>query len=511
MQRQIKNIKVMDKNIAKGVNYDYILVLGLNCNQRLELEKVTIKRSISLIEKLYSYCEDRCFDIEDMFHALQGTYLTCKSFEYCLAHEYTASFINEVKFPELNVHEYRKEEQSFKEVAYQRIYRKLKFSHRDWTETELKDETGKVVEGELASFNQKKKDSYIGKCLNYIYSYDYNHTLSLIESSKPVISFSNERHGRFSYEHQVNEDLKIRICTNFCYGSASTFRVIITYKDIELLPYSIWVKYYYAGFSELLHCTRSYRVNRSNWDVCMAFVVDFVNSAIDDPARFIRKTVMQEVIGMMEGLRGIYKLGKDYLNKIMEMEPTGESEYVGVRQIRHCNIIERKNYSIYPNEMYLVYRIGKISGALRFLDSLKQLASICNEVDSYIEEIYAMNVSVYPEVSEAIPPIVEDVQRLEKKLKTEEKRLESLENRFEYLDNKLDKILSRCNGDEREKRKESFVKANPSYEKLPELISSQEESVNLIRRDMNTRNSFLIDLIRFKKLIEKYVELPEVA
>ena len=54
--------------------------------------------------------------------------------------------------------------------------------------------------------------------------------------------------------------------------------------------------------------------------------------------------------------------------------------------------------------MYLVYRIGKISGALRFLENLKHLSTICEDVNSYIDELISMNISIYPEITESIPP-----------------------------------------------------------------------------------------------------------
>lgn len=251
---------------------------------------------------------------------------------------------------------------------------------------------------------------------------------------------------------------------------------------------------------------------RSNWDVCMDFVVKFVNSAIDNPERFVKDVVMNEVYGMISGLREIYLLGKDYLNRLMKLEPTEETEYVGIRNIRHCNTIDKKYYSVYPSEMYLVYRIGKISGALRFLENLKQLSTICEEVNYYIDELISMNISIYPELTEAIPPIVTDVKNLERKLKNEEKQLKWFENRYEYLDNKLERLLSICaNYEDRENREKMFLKANPSYEKLKEQIRIQNNIVHQTQWDLSKRNEFLSDLKRFKLLIEKNVELPQVA
>ena len=104
------NVKVMDIKIAEGVNYDYILVLCLNDENKLELRRVSINRSMSLINGLLSYYEDSNYDIVDMFNALnRGTY-TYKSYKYCLSHDYTDSYISEVKYPELDVSKYRKEE-----------------------------------------------------------------------------------------------------------------------------------------------------------------------------------------------------------------------------------------------------------------------------------------------------------------------------------------------------------------------------------------------------------------
>ena len=56
-----------------------------------------------------------------------------------------------------------------------------------------------------------------------------------------------------------------------------------------------------------------------------------------------------------------------------------------------------------------------------------------------------------------------------------------------------------------------FLKANPSYEKLKEQIRIQNNLVNQTQWDLSKRNEFLSDLRRFKILIEKNVELPQVA
>ena len=57
----------MDINIAEGINYDYILVVTLNDDKRLELTNVPIKRSMSVINDLLSYCEDENKNVVDMY------------------------------------------------------------------------------------------------------------------------------------------------------------------------------------------------------------------------------------------------------------------------------------------------------------------------------------------------------------------------------------------------------------------------------------------------------------
>ena len=173
----------MDIKIAEGVNYDYILVLFLNDENKLELRRVPINRSMSLINGLLSYYEDSNYDIVDMFNALnRGTY-TYKSYKYCLSHDYTDSYISEVKYPELDVSKYRKEEKEYRESLYHKAYKRLKYNHRDWTESMLENESNRMIEEDCRKFNQKKKCAYINKCLNYIYSQDYNEAYSNIKES----------------------------------------------------------------------------------------------------------------------------------------------------------------------------------------------------------------------------------------------------------------------------------------------------------------------------------------
>ena len=84
--------------------------------------------------------------------------------------------------------------------------------------------------------------------------------------------------------------------------------MIVTYKGIPILPYSIWVNYFYAGFNEIIRCTRSYEPNRENWNVCMDFVVWFIEKAIENPENFVKEVMSQEVDDLVKGIEKLFKL-----------------------------------------------------------------------------------------------------------------------------------------------------------------------------------------------------------
>lgn len=300
--------------------------------------------------------------------------------------------------------------------------------------------------------------------------------------------------------------MSVRVETNFCYGSSTYFSVVVTYKGIELLPYSVWVHYYYARFVHLLKYTRSYIRERNSWHMCMDFLKTFINSAIDNPENFIHNEVMREVDGLIEGLQRIFSLSQeDFEKEIKVKERPGDERYIGILSARYANESDENEYAITAHEVSMIYRMEKVSGALRFLDSLRKIKEIYSEVSDAIDKIIAMNQQIYPEVESAIPPVENEIKILKEELAPLNRRLNVCEVGYEKLHNKLQKNLLNVTDSEKIKEiKERFDKFNPSYKNLSEEIDLLKGKINELVNKISKRESVLSRLNQYKLLILKY-------
>lgn len=495
-----------------GVNYDYILALKKD-GERVKVVEYPIDRHNKEIDRAIERYEDESCDADDIYSAVWGC-LYSKSYPYCLAHEYTNTYIDDIMPVRFDANEYRK---TLREIINREVNYRLRWlSNSDRNNREKVIEIEKDVRKRLYPKIKKSKEQLLSASLAYIYALDYENAIISNKIEQDCIVYSSERHGDgrvknkigigYHAEHKINEDLSVRVETNFCYGSSTYFSVVVSYKGIELLPYSVWVHYYFAGFVHLLKYTRSYIRERNSWHMCMDFLETFINSAIDNPEYFIHNEVMREVNGLLEGLQMIFNQSEeDFEKEIKVKERPGDERYIGILGARYANESDEHEYSITPREVSMIYRMEKISGALRFLDSLRKVKEIYTEVSDAIDTIIEMNQQIYPEIESAIPPVENEIKKLNEELSPRNKRLNVCEISYERLQNKLDRNLLNVSDSEKIKEiKERFDKFNPSYKKLAEEIKLLREEINTLTNKIYKRESVLRRLNQYKSLILKY-------
>lgn len=477
-----------------GINYDYILAVKFD-NNHIKKCTIPIKKDISLIEDIIHMVEDESYEVDDIYNRFKRYYVDYGSFEYCLGHSRLSDhYINDIKYPEFDFSFYRKES----------------YLRKDAIKTAKNDVVKNRLQKSFLAWNKRQKIDYSNLCLPYIFAVNYHNAVTNYKIESNYFLYSNEKHGRFKYPRKINEDIDIEIRSNFCYGGASSLVVIITYKGIPILPYSIWVKYFYAGFNEIIRCTRSYRPDRTNWNECIDFVVWFVQNAIDNPDEFVRSTVMQEVENLMTGLESIFTLSDEEMRKKLDVSISNENNlgkyYIGIRSTRMANERDVEYYSISPNEAKLVYRMEKITGALHFLSSLRRLSEIYENITQDINRIKEINVSFYPEIIIAISPVKEQIADMNIKLKPILKNLDNIKRKFNYLDDKLQKLLERTDWNNITEVKERFINRNPQYTKLAKEIDEIDMQISNLKNELNNRESYLKRLEDSKRLIEHYTQ-----
>lgn len=483
-----------DSKVKKevGVNFDYILALKSD-NGILSVEKIDITRHYGWVDEMIEMYEAERYDASDMYH--RARYLiqnNGNTYPFCLGHEYYESYIDEVAFPVLDTCQYRKEiNERLNHITncFQKGY--IDYANR--------------LKSKLDAYIKRSKEEYLKRILPYIYSYDYNETLREHNLKEKYTFFSSEIHGRFTYETVVNEDLKILTRTNFCYGGSTYFHIIVKYKDVELLPLSEWVKYYYAEYNSIMRYTRSYICIRDSWKHAMDFLEGFVNKAIENPDEFVKKDVICEVNSLMEGLDEIFHMTDNEFEKRLEVNHIEEDEdrYIGISSARHANERDREYYKIRKSESAMVFKMEKISGALHFLNNLKSISEIIPEVNGAISRIIELNNSIYPNIIEALPPISHEIKDLTCELHKVEREYNQKEKRLEYYKNRLENIKKKSNGAEFCQIEQRFKENNPQFEILINETEKLWHEQNKLLTRISDREGIKKRLLSYKELIEK--------
>ena len=479
-----------------GVNFDYLLTIEFD-GSKIEKQSIDILRSDYIISRLIAMVDDESVDADTMYHLFRNKIMDNGVFDYCLGYEQLRSrYISPIEYPTFDLRKYSKSYQEYKELIKKAKSEAIK---------------EKAIDN-FSRWNTKEKKDLLYKCLTYIYASDYSNAILCNNVESRYYMYSNEKHGRFKYEKSISDDIKLEVKTNFCYGSSSSFVVAISYKGIPIHPYSIWVKYYYAGFNEIIRCTRSYRPERQSWHFCMDFVVWFVNKALDNPDAFIKETVMDEVNILVKDLEEVLAISDEKMREKLSVstlndEYLNSKYYIGIRCVRDANQQDTSYYKIAPEESRLVYRLEKITGALHFLKSLRQLSDIYSDIFDTINRIKEINKQLFPEIIEAIPPVSVYIAQLNAELKPLERKIKIKQKRFDQLDEWLKKRLSSVEWEKTDETKDAFIKKHPDYKKLEMEISTLNEQVGQLKNRILNRETFLRRLQDSKLLIEQYTDI----
>lgn len=493
-----------------GVNYDYILALRNN-GDCVSVEQIPIQRHEYETDKIIELYEDENADAVDVYKVVKKL-LRDKEYNLCFGFNYSYSYINPIGPVLFDCAEYmEKVKKKTLDYTVNFLLRLPKKSRKD--EIMLR-EARKYGRKMVKPYVDEKKYGVAARSLKYIYAMDYFSSLENNSVRDNFIMFSTDVHGRYHGLHRINDDLSIQINTNFCFGSSSYFHVTVKYKDVELLPYSAWTRYYYAGYSELLSYTRSYGLQRSNWHHCFNFIESFINSAISDPESFVKKELKREIDGLLNGsinapgLEQIVSYDKlQFEQELKVKEREGDERYIGIRCVRHANEADIEEYKIMPSEISMIYKMEKITGALRFLNNLRKFSELDEDVEVAINRIVELNNLILPEIEAAIPSVKFEIKGLNKILEPLEieRNIKKKEEPFAKLERILTaKLAWEVSHAQKEETICRFKKQYPEYEKWDIELNKLSENICELKYKIRKRKEFLSRLKSCKSLILDY-------
>ena len=171
----------------------------------------------------------------------------------------------------------------------------------------------------------------------------------------------------------MTANFSIEVKTNFGYGRSSYFFSILRYQSIEITPFSEWVEYQFAQYSDIIRYTQKYNLENGSWPIALSYCQEACNISLLEERQFISKYIIEELEKMTQELEEI--LHKDSF------------------------IFKNKDHTFYKvdikGRILIEFRAEKITGALNFIRKIMQL-DIIIDTKVFIKRIEASNRMIKP-------------------------------------------------------------------------------------------------------------------
>ena len=443
-------------------NVDYICVVRKSENG-FEYDKISIPRSHQdMMKKLETMILDDRSTVCDMGALFDSSFPIKNDFNYCYPNNYwdVSYSSSSGVYPE-----------SIKEERY---LNELKAKKEEYRNTLIKegdkapDEIEGIVSTKVRDWARDWKKGCFKRRQEYIYAFDYYSLLRQLEKDKSVKMYSTEVIGEYSpkstMSFKISEDITFTLHTNFRFGNSSCFFLKMTYKGVQLLFYSDYVKYYFASALDIVRYTKRFNPLRENWEDALKIVADYSNKAQHNPRRFEEEFIDGQITELVHGLREIKGGALSVKSHIERMTQFAQqSLYIGLRTISG---LEVSAYRLHPEDMELVYKTEKITGALDLLESMRVFTTVSSKVDSAIAEIQEMNRSIAPQILSAIDKIELELSSLNLKIESlteDEIRLSAL---LEPYEAKRSSFLENVDRTKHPDPITEFENENPEYVEL---------------------------------------------
>lgn len=226
-------------------------------------------------------------------------------------------------------------------------------------------------------------------------------------------------HRKIGFEESIvflNKDISIKVMSNFGFGSASYLCIIMTYKGIQIVPYTDWIRFRYAIFDKIINNSKSYYPMNDSWEHLLTYVVDACNLAATDEQEFVERYIINECEKMI-------------------------NELVSILTNEEFKVIEN-GYAITkysPTGYYLTtYRSEKIRGALNFINNILDNPFIENK-ESIVDKILKINKNIEYALKIELPKIEFDINNLTKIIKN--KKMQLTDKKVYFSENKVNKSI----------------------------------------------------------------------
>lgn len=480
--------------MERKINIDYIGVVKEN-NGHYTYEQVGIQESKELhvtLDAMRRNSNRTVLEMQDCFTAHFGT-KPKTAYDCCLPYDYDSSYIGYVCLPEMmTVEQYRQGKQEISEKTRKEYEERAKNS--PFVTSFSNEQIARETNNRISNWDNNLKERFYREAVRYIQAVDFTTTTESIKKNSRVRMLSHEHIGWTTIKHKISDDLIITINTNFGYGASSYFLLNVCYKGIDLLPYSLLVKYYYAGIAEIKRCTRSYRAVRNNWTLAMDFVTDVGNKTTAGELSFVRNWLKSEIDEMIDRLYAINENPKGVLDDV-KGRPV---DMQGLCCVRTAYSNELEQIRVYPDEMPIIFKASKLTTALDLIDKLQVAGEIYEPALDAIHKIKEINRLFAPELDKWITKFSAKLEWLTQELQQPQEQLSLIQEELAIHNKAISDIYEADNSTNKSKSKvaEGYRRMHPE---LIELEQNRDKLTNII----NEINSRIQDYNTFVSTLQK--------
>ncbi len=369
----------------QGINKDYLLLL-VNNNGYIDTTNISIDKHFEHetieLQNLCKGSEDNIDKIIQFIHAKLKPKLPNKVFNYC----------QELDLPFQSVHV--NIEDAIKDLIFQRdlIYTNQRLA--------IESEKEYNFEEKFYAFKYDIRE----KIELWFQVFDIDFAYEKAKKIPNMLVYSHRISGWSNPAYKLTNDINLQIKTNFGYGRASYFFSILKFKNIQIIPFSEWIKYQYAKYSDIIRYTKDFsvresimingtqrlvniKIENSFWIDAISYTQNAANLSLTDENAFIKKYIIDECEEMIHGLENIYKNSKlNFYNR---------SHILYEKRNVHMYNVDIKGYEL------IDFRTEKIIGALDFIDKISEYDTIIS-TKIYRDKIQELTYKFIPNVYTAL-------------------------------------------------------------------------------------------------------------
>ncbi len=340
-------------------------------------------------------------------------------------------------------------------------------------------------EEEIEEYKQELKNRYLlwGK------AHAINIAYKLCFEDKSVLTFSHRINGWSNPIYQLTPNFSVEIKTNFGYGRASYFYTKLRYKNIDITPFSEWIDYEIALFSEIVRYTQAYNLRNEYWQDAMEFSKDACNLSREDELKFVEKYILEECENMVSGLEGIF---------------LKESFTFKNRESRHYTVDKR-------GHVLVEFRGEKISGALDFISKILEFDKITS-IREFIDRIESCNKRIQPILIEESKIIDRKIAKLNEELNVLRPIYEKLKEESNQYDQMKQNLINEMvlNGQLNPENidvvrlDKEFNLEYPAYKEFQEEYKRVKESYRVLTEHIRNLTKVNQNIISYNEKINIY-------